>query len=160
MAIGIEIVEQPIQVIMQSDFWQILIAISSIIIAGITALALWIQIHKQSKVSSANLILELLKPWRKEPFQKLLNEISDPNVTQYNEHELEKLLNQLEDIAIFWKDGTLSEKHVKEYFGSNFKGVRDDKFIQSYIKKWTDKNFDYYFVNLREVIKKVEKWKI
>lgn len=131
-----------------------------VIVAGLTlGITTW-HIRKQSKVSSADLILELLKPWRKTDFQELLNEIVDPNITQYDEDKLEKFLNQLEDIATFWKDGTLSENHVKEFFGSNLKTVRDDKFIQSYIKKWTDKNSEYYFVNLRELINKVDDWKI
>ena len=55
MAFEIEIIEQPIRMILESDFWQILIAISSIIIASVTALALWFQIHKQSKVNSATI---------------------------------------------------------------------------------------------------------
>lgn len=160
MAFDITITEQPIKMIMESNPWEIIIAISSITIAGITALALWIQIHKQSKVSSANLILELLKPWRTKDLQKLLNDILEPTIKKYDEKNLELFLNQLEDIATFWKDGTLNEIHVKEYFGSNLKSVKDDKFIQDYIKKWVDKNSDYYFVNLRELIKKVEKWKI
>jgi len=160
MAMGIEIVEQPIQIIMQSDFWQILIAISSFIIAGITALALWIQIHKQSKVSSANLILDLLKPWRTKSLQQLLSQISDPNITKYDENKLEKFLNQFEDIATFWKDKTLDGDHIKEFFGSNLKMIHDDEFIQKYIEKWAKKNQDYYFVNLRKLLDKVEKWKI
>lgn len=114
----------------------------------------------QEKVSSANLILDLLEPWRKADLQKLLNQIADPKITNYNEGELEKFLNQLEDIATFWKDGTLSEMHIKEFFGSNLKAVRDDKFIQEYIKKWNDKNPKYFFVNLIKLIEKVKDWKI
>jgi len=116
--------------------------------------------NKQSKVSSANLILEILKPWRKDPFKKLLGEMIDAQVTQYDESRLEEFLNQLETIAIFWKDKTLSDNHVKEFFGANLKIVRDDAFIQKYMNKWITKNPDYYFVNLKELIKKVNKWKI
>lgn len=136
------------------------IAIVSSIFAMGALIVSAIQIKKQSKVSSANLILELVKPWRQKDFQKLLNEIANHDITKYDEGELEKLLNQLEDIATFWKDDTLSEIHVKEFFGSNLKTVRDDKFIQDFIKKWASKNSDYYFVNLRELIKKVKDWKI
>lgn len=119
-----------------------------------------IQTKKQAKVASANLILELLKPWRNESFKQLLEAISVPMVTKYDETKLEEFLNQLENIAIFWKDGTLEETHVKEFFGVNLKSVRDDEFIQSYMKKWVDKQPDYYFVNLRELTKKLDEWKI
>jgi len=136
------------------------VAITSIMIAMGALVVNAIQIKKQSQVFSANLILELLQPWRKQPFKDFLKEIVDPNITQYDEVNLEEFLNQLEDIAIFWKDGTLSEVHVKEFFGTNLKTVRDDEFIQNYMKKWIDKNHDYYFVNITNLIKKVEKWKI
>ena len=115
---------------------------------------------KQGKVASANLVLELLKPWRQDEFQKLIDDIYDPTVTEYDERVMENFLNHFEDIAVLEKDGTLSTNHVKEFFGANLKAVRDDERIQSYIKKWTDKNSDYYFVNLRELIKKVDDWKI
>jgi len=136
------------------------IATVSIMIAMGTLVVNGIQIKKQSQISSANLILELLQPWRKQSFKDFLKEIADPNITQYDEVNLEEFLNQLEDIAIFWKDGTLSEVHVKEFFGTNLKTVRDDESIQNYMKKWINKNPDYYFVNLTNLIKKVEEWKI
>ena len=130
---------------------------------GIATLSLVVTAYntnKQNKVSSANLILEILKPWRKDPFKKLLGEMMDAQITQYDESQLEEFLNQLETIAIFWKDGTLTDNHVKEFFGVNLKIVRDDAFIQKYMNNWITKNPDYYFVNLKELIKKVNKWKI
>ncbi len=136
------------------------VAIVSIIIAMGILIVNTIHIKKQSLISSANLILNLLKPWRTDDFKVFLAQIADPNITKYDENRLEEFLNQLEDIAIFWKDGTLSEVHVKEFFGANLKTVRDDKFIRNYIKTWADKNPDYYFVNLRELINKVKDWKI
>lgn len=137
----------------------------SIAVTGLTiAIAsLWVsskQTANHSKISSANLILELLQPWRKDDFQQFLEQLHDPKITEYNEVKLEKFLNQLEDIAIFWKDKTLTEVHVKEFFGANLKTVRDDKFIQNYMKPWIEKNPDYYFVNLTKLIEKVKEWKI
>lgn len=160
MAFDITIAEQPIRMILESDEWQILIALTGIITAGITAFALWVQIHKQSKVSSANLILELLKPWRDPEFQNFLNRITQQDITEKDVDGIEKFLNQLEDIATFWKDGTLSEIHVKEFFGSNLKTVSENQYFQDYIRYWNDKNPKYYFVNLKKLIMKVDEWKI
>jgi len=145
-------------------FFMVIIEIVAGIGIGIATISLIVTaIHskKQTKVSSASLILELLKPWRdNEDFKHLLSQISDPNTRDYDEKEIEEFLNHLEDIATLWKDGTLTENHIKEFFGSNLKSIRDDSFIQNYIKKWTDKNSDYYFVNLRKLIEKVNDWKI
>jgi len=110
---------------------------------------------KQSKVSSANLILELLKPWRSDKFKHLLDQISDPQIKKYDLKETEEFLNQFEDIATFSKDGTLSENHVIQFFGPNLKDIRDDDFIQNFIKKWVDKDPDFYFINLRKLIKEL-----
>ena len=116
-----------------------------------------IHIRKQSKVSSANLILNLLEPWRKNDFKNALSNMRKGN---YNTDKVEEFLNQMEDIAIFWKDGTLTDNHVKEFFGENLKFIRDDEFIKKYMNTWTDKNPDYFFVNLTTLLKKIEKWKI
>jgi len=118
------------------------------------------QTQNQSKISSANLIIELLKPWKKSDFQQLLHQMMDPKITEYDEIKVEQFLNHLESIAIFWKEKTFTENHVKEFFGENLKMVRDDKFIQAYMKIYIDKKPDYFFVNLTELIKKVEKWKL
>jgi len=137
------------------------VEIAVIIASGIAALGLIVTMFradKQSKIDSASLILELLQPWRKPDFQQLLHQMVDPKTTEYDESKLEQFLNHLESIAIFRKDKTLTENHVKEFFGENLKIVRDDKFIQAYMKKYIDKNPKYFFVNLTELIEKVEEW--
>ena len=107
----------------------------SIIITTATFLVFTQFVGTQNRSLSANLILQLLKPWRTESLKPLLADMFNPNVTEYDENKLEEYLNQLEDIAIFWKDKTLTDNHVKEFFGANLKIVRDDKFIQNYMKR-------------------------
>jgi len=49
--------------------------------------SLWVsakQTANHSKISSANLILELLQPWRKEDFQQFLEQLHDPKITDSN----------------------------------------------------------------------------
>ncbi len=129
------------------------IAATGLIVTGIIY---W----KQNKVSSATLVSDLLKPWGKQKFKLFLNQLADPKITKYDEKELEEFLNQLEIIATFWKDGTLTGNHVKELFGANVKTVRTDKFIKDYMKYWVDKNPKYFFANLTKLVKKSEEWNI
>lgn len=140
-----------------------IVEIAVIVASGIAAIGLIVTMfksHKQSKTDSALLILELLNPWGMKDFKQLLSQMADPNITKYDETKLEEFLNRLEIIAVFWKDKTLTETHVKEFFGANIKTVRDDKFIQAYMKKWTDINPNHFFVNIIELTKKVKKWGI
>jgi len=141
------------------EFVEIAVIIATSIAAG-GFLMTWKTRRKEAKIASAHLILELLKPWRNPDFQQLLHEMVDPNTTEYDEIKLEQFLNQLESVAIFWKDKTLTDTHVKEFFGENLKLVRDDKFIQDWMNEYIVKNPEYYFVNLTELVKKVKEWKL
>ena len=140
-----------------------IVEIAVIVASGIAAIGLTVTMlksYKQTKIDSASLILELLNPWGMKDFKQLLSQMADPNITKYDETKLEEFLNRLEIIAVFWKDKTLTETHVKEFFGANIKTVRDDEFIQAYMKKWTDINPDHFFVNIIKLTKKVKKWGI
>lgn len=125
-----------------------------------TITVLWLQLNKQSKVSSATLVLELLKPWRTKETQELFQKINNKTITSADEQEIGYLLNQLEDIAVLEKDKTLDSIHVKEFFGTDLKSIRDNDVIKEYIESYAKLNPDYYFVNLRNLLKKVDSWKI
>ena len=133
--------------------------VASIIAMGSFAVSA-IQTKRQSQVSSANLILQLLKPWGTMPIKQLMGQIMDPKIEQYDEYIVEEYLNHLETISVFWKDKTITENHTKEFFGANLKLISNDKFLNEFLKKWIEKNPDYYFINLRELIKKVDEWKL
>jgi len=137
-----------------------IVAAIGIGIATVSLIVTAYKTNKQSKVSSANLILELLKPWRQKETKKLLSDITDPSITKYDEKELSYLLNHFEDIAVLEDDGTITTDHVKEFFGTDLKNIKEDSSIQNYINTWTEKNSDYYFVNLRKLFEKSKKWNI
>ena len=131
-----------------------------IILSTISLVKSGLDTSHQNRVSSATLILDLVKPWREEKFKAFLEKVGNHSLTNGDEKQVEEFLNQLEIISIFWKDGTISENHIKEFFATNLKAARDDKFIQDFMKPWVDLRPDYYFVNLRELTKKVQEWKI
>ncbi len=133
------------------------IALTASVIAMAGLIINTIQTKRQTKVSSSNLILKLLEPWRKHEF---ITALSSMHNGKNDTKQVEKFVNQMEDIAIFWKDKTITDNHAKEFFGANLKFIRDDEFIKNYLKTWIEKNPKYYFVNLTKLLKKVEKWKI
>ena len=119
------------------------------------------QFKHQTKVASADLVWKIWEPWRtNNELQKLLHDIADPNTPSYDIASLERLLNTMENIAVFLHDGTVLPAHVKEFFGANLKAIKEDQFILDYIEKWNEKNPNYYFVNLKKTFNLFDKWNI
>ena len=140
------------------------VAIAGIIAtAGLASVIFFVNtrnLNQAKKTDSANLILELLKPWRQDEFADIVSRLKDPKTKPCNEYEIMQFLNQMEDIAVFWKDKTLAESHVKEFFGDDIKIINENKSVEAYMKKWVDKNSNYYFVNIEKLVKKSHEWKI
>lgn len=73
---------------------------------------------------------------------------------------LSPFLHLLEDIAVFWKEGTLIDNHVKEFFAPNVKMASGNDVISAYIEERSKSNPEYTYVNLKKLFKKVEDWGI
>ena len=65
-----------------------------------------------------------------------------------------------EDIAVLWRGGTLTDTHVKEFFGSNIRDIRKSKIMQERIEEESKHNPDFILVNLRALLRKSEKWNV
>lgn len=137
--------------------------IASFIALGIAAHSEWRrkqESKKHTKIASAQLILRLREPWHKPEFKQLLREIQRNTVIKNNEHGVEEFLNQMEDIAVFWKDGVLTDQHVKEMFGANLKNILNNEHIYRKLKKCNNENPQYTFVNLLALLEKVKSWNV
>lgn len=137
--------------------------IPSLIALGI-AVVTWVYAHRESKrhtkLASAQLILDLKKPWHKDEFKEFLQKMQSNDADQRDKKKIEEFLNQMEDIAVFLKDGVLTDEHVKEMFGANLKDIIENECIYGELMKWNKQNPDYTFVNLIKLLKKAESWKL
>ena len=116
--------------------------------------------RRQTKVASANLAYKILRAWRTEGwFIDLLSKIRDPNAVP-DEADAYSALDLFEDIAVLWNDGTLNESHVKEFFGTNLNNVRNNHAMMGFMDALRKNDPEYYYVNLDELLKRVEKWGI
>ena len=50
------------------------------------------------------------------------------------------LLSSLDAVAIFWKEGTITNDHVREFFGSTLKRLSDNSQIDDFLKTVSDAN--------------------
>lgn len=135
MAFDITIAEQPIRMILESDGWQIIIAISGIITAIITAIALGFQIRKQSRINSAQLSLELIKRVRDEDFAEIVDNIFAGKSNECDPITLERFLNHFDMMAKFHEEKLLNLGHLIQIYGGLLERIKDDKYIQEKIQE-------------------------
>ena len=141
--------------------------IAGAIVSSIVASSIWSgwniyqnkkQLKDMNKIASANLIMQLHEPWRKnDDFKKLLRQINDKNIVKYDEQAVSILLNKLDEIGTFWKDEVLSDKHIKEYFGTNLRKIKKDADIQKILAQ-KKKDDHHIYKNLDELLNKVDMW--
>ena len=145
-----------------------MVAIATIVSGFASALGIGIALHnakttknniqKQTKVSSASLVLKFLDTLREDKFKQLWREIRNPDIKEYDSKILSPYLNTFEEIAVFTKEETLQLDHVMEFYGANLKSVRDDKFIQEYIKCKFEESDGFSFAKLKWLLEQVQKY--
>ena len=114
----------------------------------------------QIKATSADISMKLFEKWRidkNEKFQKLLTDLDDSNVTP-SDSRLDPFLNTLEEIAVFWNEGTLIDNHVKEFFGSILECFTDHPVAYRYFKSRREENPKSNYKNLQDLLDEPEIW--
>ena len=142
-----------------SLFIGIAIAVS---IAFNVAIARWQQSkynkeqERQTKVASAQLSLKLLERWdyKTNPeFAKFTTNIEKRKVK--DDDLIARYLDALEEVSIFWRDGTITFNHVKELFTPEFKVIDGNEPALRVLKKEREIDKNAY-KNLCELLTKLE----
>lgn len=122
--------------------------------AGITIIALTIQMRRQAKTTSAHLSLEMVKRMREADFRTVVDNILDNNSTACNRLDLERMLNHLEYMAAFERDELLDFGHVMMMYSNLLRHIRNDEHVQNIITEFVNdnpRNFD----NLRNLLNQI-----
>ena len=118
------------------------------------------QMERQTKVDSAKLTHKLLGAWRtKGWFTNLLYKIRDPDAVP-DEIGAYAALDLFENIAVWWSDGTLDERHVKEFFGTSLNDARNNHAMMNFMDTLRNKDSEHYYVNLAKLLDRVKEWNI
>ena len=133
------------------------VGVGAIAASGVIAYVIYrgnkAQLEQQKKVNSATLALKILENWSesKHPrFTGFLDRLERSEVTK-NDPDMDMFLDEFENIAIFWKDGTLTETHVNEFFGTNLEQISANPVTKDYLKDLKD-NHSSKYANLRLLI--------
>ena len=107
-------------------------------------------------MDSAKLSLKILETWseNKHPkFTGFLDRLERSKVTK-DDPDINLFLDEFENIAVFRKDGTLTKTHVREFFSTNLKQIRDNPVILDYLNE-LEKNCSPLYANLRALLKTI-----
>ena len=119
-------------------------------------------LEQQRIINSAKLSILFLEYWKEEKherFQEYLKKIRKSKINILD-REISTILTIFEDIAILWKEGTLTDNHVKQFFGNPLRDIRDNAIMQDRIKMISKHEPDFILVNLRALLQETVKWKI
>ena len=116
-------------------------------------------LEQQKTINSAKLSLNLLEFWKEEKYAAIQDFLYKLNKSKESETDIaiNSVLHMFEDIAVLWRGGTLTDTHVKEFFGSNIRDIRKSKIMQERIEEESKHNPDFILVNLRALLRKSEK---
>ena len=113
-------------------------------------------LRQHKKMDSAKLSLKILETWSesKHPkFTGFLDRLERSKVTK-DDPDINLFLDEFENIAVFRKDGTLTKTHVREFFSTNLKQIRDNPAIRDYLND-LEENCSPLYANLRALLKTI-----
>ena len=108
-------------------------------------------LEQQKKVNSAQLALKLLESWNKtNVLMQMLLKMEKPNVKFTDENDVHYMLAPFEDIAVLRKDGTLTETHVREFFGRDIVRINANKSIMKILNEYHKEDPIHNYNNLKK----------
>ena len=134
--------------------------VSSLIIARTIHKRNVASLEQQRKVNSAELTLKLLEWWDGiNTFTKLIFKLSKPNAKFTDEEDgVFFALTKFEAIAILLKDKTLTENHVREFFGMDLVRINANESIRRILDEYHQEDIDHNYNNLKELLDESKKW--
>ena len=112
--------------------------LGSFVVAAVIMVVHYFQHKLQKRTTSANVAMQIMEKIQKtkvvsEAFHKLHTSnmsTKDPGFLW--------LLSSLDAVAIFWKEGTITDVHVREFFGSALKRINDNPEMRDFLKTVSD----------------------
>ena len=116
-------------------------------------------LEQQKKVNSAELALKLLEKWKGCTFTRMILKLNKPNAKFTDEGDgVHFVLATFEDIAVLWKDGTLTKTHVREFFGRDIVRIDANKSVMKILNEYYEEDHIHNYNNLKKLLKDSKKW--
>ena len=139
----------------------IIASFGSLAVAGVIFYVHHRQHNLRVKVTSADISMKLFEKWRvgkNKEFQVLLDDLYALDIAP-DDPRLGLFLNTLEEIAVFWNEDTLTDNHVKEFFGSTLELFTNNPVAYEYFKNEREENPKSNYKNLQDLLDKPKIWR-
>ncbi len=115
--------------------------------------------EQQQKVDSARLVWEICEYWSETKYPESAKFINDLYAikAKADDPQTRKFLSHLEHLAILWKEETILEDHVKEFFWPDLKTVQKNLPIKDRIYQKYEQDHHTY-ANLIKLLEKSKEW--
>lgn len=127
----------------------------------VVAVAILYTYTGQKKIASANLVVKYLEPWTKDKqFGDMILKLEKPNAQFTNENQVHSMLSKFEDIAILWKDKTLTKTHVREFFGRDIIRINTNESVMKFLNDYNKEDPAHNYNNLKKLLNNSKKWEM
>ena len=118
------------------------------------------QLESQNKIASANLVFKLLENWNGDnTFTQMIYKLEKPNAEFTDEDDgVHFVLNTFEDIAILRKDKTLTETHVREFFGIDIVRIDANESVMKILNNYRQEDIEHNYNHLKNMLDDSKKW--
>ena len=115
---------------------------------------------QQEKVNSAELTLKLLEKWDGPgTFTEMLYKLETPNAKFTDEKDgVHFVLGIFEGIAILRNDKTLTENHVREFFGTDIVRIDANESVMKILNEYHHEDIEHNYSNLKAMLDDSKKW--
>lgn len=141
------------------EILDIIAAFSAGIVAGAILFVHRRQHNLQIKANSADLVTRIREDWsmsRNPDFAEFLKKLGNKSVED-GDQMIPRFVRVLEKVAIFADEGTITENHVREFFGGNLRHVTGNKPVHEYLKNEWEKPCPH-FTKLQKLLEKSQRW--
>ena len=124
--------------------------------AAAIGIVYWLQYKLQKRSTSANVAMQIMATIRaNKSLGELLRKLA-VSLVQADDPQIPWFLASLDAIAIFWKEGTITDSHVREFIGSYLKQINDTPALQEFMNGIDES----VYPSLRRLLTASKKWNI
>ncbi len=106
--------------------------------------------------------MKLSEKWESDDmFTKMILKLKKPHTEFIDKDDnVHSVLSKFDNIALLWKDKTITETHVQWFFGKNIVRITANKSVMKILDKYHNEDVKNNYNHLKKLLKESKSWKI